>query len=214
MNKQSLNNFRESYDLLELLEKNCPENPIQLFDKWFIDATNINEIEPNAMSISTVNSTNHPSSRIVLLKSYSKEGFVFFTNYESKKGKDIALNNNVALLFWWQKLQRQVRIEGNIVKIEKAESYEYFKTRPKGSQIGALASNQSSEISRERLEEKYLTLEKTYYENENIPMPDYWGGYIVTPTSIEFWQGRPNRLHDRILYELNNNIWQISRLSP
>ena len=213
MPQRDLNNMREQYDADILLEANCHTNPFQQFDAWFQDAIQQNIIEPNAMTLATVGHDGQPSARIVLLKSFDKNGFVFYSNYESHKGKQIQENEKVALLFWWQ--QRQIRIEGAVQKLDRESALQYFHSRPIESQIGATVSLQSSIIeSREILDEKY---DKAYkaYANKVVPLPDYWGGYLVVPTLFEFWQGRMSRLHDRIQYSLEaNQDWKIERLSP
>lgn len=215
MEKKNLSAYRKSYERGELLETEIPNNPIQLFDSWFKIADDHPEIaEPNAMNLATCGSDSQPRNRIVLLKSFDKTGFVFFSNYESEKGKDLMANSSCCLSFFWPALEKQVIIEGAAERVSEKESSTYFHSRPKGSQLGALASNQSSVIeSREQLEEKISDLEKKY-EDKEIPKPDYWGGYLVKPKMIEFWQGRANRLHDRIRYSLTENDWKINRLAP
>lgn len=210
---KDLSDFRKSYLKGVLNEGELPGNPIKLFSDWFtfIDSKRT-ELEPNAMSLSTVNKDNTPITRIVLLKKFSKEGFVFFTNYNSRKGQAIKNNPNVSLSFFWPSTEQQVIISGIASKLDEIDSENYFNSRPIGSQLGALVSNQSEVIkSRDILENKMteLKLSKT-----NIIRPKNWGGYIVSPFSIEFWQGRDNRLHDRILYKKENNIWNYVRLSP
>lgn len=214
MVNRDLSDLREDYRFSELLEKTLENDPFKQFEVWFNDAVSSSIYEPNAMTISTVSKSLKPSSRVVLLKEFTTEGFVFFTNYLSNKAKDIEDNNNVALNFFWAELQRQIRIEGNISKISKEKSEEYFKSRPRGSQLGALTSIQSSLIkNRDEIEKKYKEIE-SLYEGKEIEMPEYWGGYIVVPERFEFWQGRTSRLHDRIEFKLINNNWIISRLSP
>ncbi len=211
-----LSNYRKSYDKNELLEQNIPKNPIELFDIWFkeVESLNISE-EVNAMTIATIGQDGFPKSRVVLLKNLSDQGFVFYTNYDSEKGKAIQENPNVCLSFFWHSQERQVIIKGITEKVSEETSTKYFNSRPVGSQLGAIVSNQSQIIpDRKYLEEKLEILEKKY-ENQEIPKPNFWGGFIVKPISIEFWQGRPNRLHDRIRYELQtNNTWKTNRLSP
>ncbi|MEM6361045.1 MAG: pyridoxamine 5'-phosphate oxidase, partial [Bacteroidota bacterium] len=171
--------------------------------------------EVNAMHLSTVNPNGMPSSRIILLKGIENNGFVFFTNYQSDKGKDLDANPAAALLFFWKELERQVRIQGHIEKISKEDSEQYFQSRPKGSQIGAWTSPQSTVIeSRELLEEREKAIAEKYKDEEVLPKPEQWGGYILKPMRIEFWQGRPNRLHDRILYSQVDGHWKINRLAP
>ena len=210
---KDLSDFRKSYLKGVLNEGELPGNPIKLFSDWFgfIDSKRT-ELEPNAMSLSTVNKDNTPTTRIVLLKKFSKEGFVFFTNYNSRKGQAIKNNPNVSLSFFWPSTEQQVIINGIASKLDEIDSENYFNSRPIGSQLGAIVSNQSEVIkSRDILENKMteLKLSKT-----NIIRPKNWGGYNVSPFSIEFWQGRDNRLHDRILYKKENGIWNYVRLSP
>lgn len=209
-----LAHMRTNYVRSVLSEETAGFDPLALFSLWFSEAKEEGELEPNAMSLSTVNKDGKPSVRIVLLKGLIRNEFQFFTNYSSHKGKDIEQNRNVALTFFWPKMERQIRIEGTVTKIPKEESEAYFKIRPRESQLGALTSNQSSVVvSREELETKFQTLEKEW-EGKEIPMPESWGGYSVSPNKIEFWQGRAGRLHDRIVFERKNESWIRSRLSP
>lgn len=213
---QDLSNYRKSYDKNELLENSLPEDPINLFHKWFFEAKeNENNSEVNAMTLATIGKDGFPKSRVVLLKKFNEEGFIFFTNYLSEKGNAIQKNPNVCLSFFWQKLERQIIIKGIAEKTDTTTSDNYFASRPKGSQIGALASNQSNVIeSREALDNKLKNLEEEYF-NKEVLRPNFWGGFLVRPIQIEFWQGRPNRMHDRIRYTLKENfIWQIERLEP
>ncbi len=215
MNKD-LGNYRKSYEKSELLKKNVPENPLELFQKWFYDIDiNYAADEANAMTLSTVGKDGTPKNRVVLLKKYTYEGFIFYTNYNSEKGNAIANNPNVCLSFFWHGAERQIIIKGKAEKIPKNLSDGYFESRPEGSQLGALASNQSETIeNRELLDDKLKKLEKKYL-NKEIPRPKHWGGYIVKPLEIEFWQGRPNRMHDRIRYQLQEDYnWKIERLQP
>lgn len=212
---KDLSNYRKSYEKDELLETNIPEDPINLFHKWFHEAEdNDSQTEVNAMTISTIGLDGFPKNRVVLLKKYDENGFVFFTNYDSDKGKAILNNPNVCLSFFWHSQERQVIIKGIAEKTSSAVSDNYFASRPKGSQLGAIASDQSRVISsRIVLEQRLKDLEKQY-ENKEIPRPENWGGFIVKPLQIEFWQGRSNRLHDRILYTLEKDFsWKIERLS-
>jgi pyridoxamine 5'-phosphate oxidase len=211
-----LSNYRKSYEKNELLEHNLPKNPLDLFDYWFKEVENANTTEEvNAMTISTIGLDGFPKSRVVLLKNLSEQGFVFYTNYDSEKGKAILQNPKVCLSFFWHSLERQVIIKGIAEKVSEETSKTYFKSRPIGSQLGAIVSNQSEIIpDRNFLEENLQNLEKEL-ENKEIPKPDFWGGFIVKPISIEFWQGRPNRLHDRIRFELQEDeSWKTDRLSP
>lgn len=211
-----LGNYRKSYEKQELVESNISDNPMEVFQKWFYEVdANYNEGETNAMTISTLGLDGYPKSRVVLLKKYTHEGFIFYTNYESEKGKAIIANPKVCLSFFWPKAERQVIIKGNAEKISSNMSDGYFESRPRGSQLGALVSHQSEVVeNREVLEKELSQLEDTY-EGKEIPRPDYWGGFIVKPLSIEFWQGRPNRLHDRIRFRLNEEFdWIMERLSP
>mgnify|MGYP005674070919 FL=1 len=210
---KDLSNYRKSYLLGELIESALPEDPLELFSDWFTNVEKIGkEIEPNAMSLAAINSENLPISRIVLLKRFDVEGFVFYTNYNSRKGKSISVNPTVCLSFFWSSVEQQVIINGVASKISRKESDTYFNSRPIGSQLGAIISNQSETIpSRRFLENK---MEKLKLSSKKLQRPKNWGGYIVKPSSIEFWQGRNNRLHDRILYERSINGWSLRRLSP
>lgn len=211
-----LSNYRKSYEKNELIETQIPENPIELFQQWFAQMEDLkgNE-EVNAMTVSTFGSDGFPKARVVLLKKFDENGFVFYTNYDSEKGKAIAKNPNVCLSFFWESLERQVIIKGIAEKLDENLSDNYFVSRPEGSQLGAIVSNQSEVIaSRAVLEEKLKSLENEY-QNKPIARPDNWGGFLVRPIEIEFWQGRPNRLHDRIRYKFNSNAsFKIERLSP
>ena len=184
------------------------------FEHWFRDACDSDRMDPNAMTLSTVDPLNRPASRTVLLKYFDERGFVFFTNLESSKAGHIAANANVSLLFFWRELGRQVSIRGTAAKIPTTETLRYFATRPRGSQIGAWVSSQSSIIStRSLLEAKFEELKQKFHDRE-IPLPSFWGGYRVAPREIEFWQGRANRLHDRFLYTRHDDGWRIDRLAP
>lgn len=212
---EDLSNYRRSYEKSELTEDNLPDDPIKLFQKWFHEVDFGSTEEVNAMTVSTFGLDGYPKSRVVLLKRFTYEGFIFYTNYNSEKGKAIANNPNVCLSFFWHSFERQVIIKGKAEKIPENLSDGYFESRPDGSKLGAIVSNQSEVIpSRETLEQKLHQLEKDF-EGKEIPRPDYWGGYIVKPVEIEFWQGRPNRLHDRIRYQLQDDFsWKMERLSP
>jgi len=198
----------------ELNETSVDKNPFIQFDKWYDSILNSKLNEPTAMMLSTADVNGNPSARIVLLKEIDDSGFVFYTNYGSRKGKDLKENPKAALTFFWDELLRQIRIEGRIEKINRETSKEYFSSRPRESQIGAWVSAQSSVIpNREILENKFDELEEKF-GNEEIPLPDFWGGYRVIPNYFEFWQGRENRLHDRICYKKENNEWHIFRIAP
>jgi pyridoxamine 5'-phosphate oxidase len=214
--EKDLGNYRKSYEKGELLLNEVPENPMELFQKWFYEVDkHFSQDETNAMTISTLGIDGYPKSRVVLLKKYTYEGFIFYTNYNSEKGKAIKVNPNVCLSFFWHGAERQIIIKGKVEKIAKNLSDGYFESRPRGSQLGALVSNQSDIVSsRIVLEERLNQLEKEY-DGKEIARPSHWGGYIVKPVEMEFWQGRPNRLHDRIRYKLQADYnWQIDRLSP
>lgn len=207
--------LRKDYQLQGLSETDADRNPFKQFQVWFDQALAAQLPEPNAMTVATVTKSGKPRARIVLLKNFDERGFVFYTNYHSHKGQELADNPQAAIAFWWAELERQVRIEGRVLKVSDRESDEYFHSRPFNSRLGAWASEQSQVIeSREVLEQSLQDL-KTKYENQDIPRPPHWGGFRVIPTAIEFWQGRPSRLHDRLLYSLlDDGSWQIERLSP
>lgn len=213
---KDLSNYRKSYEKSELLESSIPEDPINLFHKWFYEVEEFGNIEEvNAMTVSTIGLDGFPKSRVVLLKKFNEEGFIFYTNYNSEKGKAIQNNPNICLSFFWHSMERQVIIKGIAEKTSEIISDNYFQSRPDGSKLGALVSSQSEVIpSREYLDDKLKELEKQF-EGREIPRPDFWGGFLVKPLEVEFWQGRPNRLHDRIRYkQLDNFSWIIERLSP
>ncbi|MFK7000054.1 pyridoxamine 5'-phosphate oxidase [Flavobacterium oreochromis] len=213
---EDLSNYRKVYQKSELLEKNIPEDPINLFHRWFHEVEDFGGVdEVNAMTVSTIGLDGFPKARVVLLKKYNEEGFVFYTNYLSEKGKAIANNPNVCLSFFWHSMERQVVIKGIAKKVLSSISDAYFYSRPDGSKLGAIVSSQSEVIpSREFLDQKLYELEKEIGGKE-IVRPDYWGGFLVEPKEVEFWQGRPNRLHDRIRYQLKEDFtWKIDRLAP
>ena len=213
---KDLSSYRKTYQKSELLLKDAPENPLELFQKWFYEVdTYFDEDETNAMTVSTMGLDGYPKSRVVLLKRFTYEGFIFYTNYDSEKGKAIAQNPKVCISFFWHSAERQIIIKGTAEKIPENMSDGYFESRPRGSQLGALVSNQSDIVpNRQYLEEKLKALE-VEFEGKEIPRPANWGGYIVKPVEMEFWQGRPNRLHDRIRYKLQPDYnWEINRLSP
>ncbi|HMM12769.1 MAG TPA: pyridoxamine 5'-phosphate oxidase [Bacteroidales bacterium] len=208
----NLHEMRRQYGLHGLNEQDLPADPIVLFSRWFEQALASHTHEANAVVLSTVQG-HRPSSRVVLLKDFGARGFVFFSNYRSRKGRELEANPYAALLFYWPELERQVRIEGRVERLSREESEAYFDSRPEGSRLSAIVSPQSSVVeSRDALES--LT-EAFVQSGKPLKIPDYWGGYLLVPDSIEFWQGRPNRLHDRILYKLTDlRSWQISRLAP
>lgn len=213
---EDLSNYRKSYDKSELLENSIPEDPINLFNKWFHEVKDFGGLdEVNAMSVATIGIDGFPKTRVVLLKKYTFEGFIFYTNYNSEKGKAIADNPNICLSFFWNTLERQVIIKGIAEKTLANISDGYFESRPVGSKLGAIVSNQSEVISsRAVLEDKLKRLEIDF-QGKEIPRPEFWGGFLVKPIEVEFWQGRPNRLHDRIRYQLQPDFsWKIDRLSP
>jgi pyridoxamine 5'-phosphate oxidase len=207
-----LSNLRKEYLKSGIVKDNLKSNPIEQFSLWFDQAIEANIIEPSAMSLAT--SDDYIGIRTVLLKFFDDKGFVFFTNYESKKSKQLQNNPQAALLFPWLALERQIKIIGSVEKITKLESLKYFSSRPKDSQIGAWSSQQSSKISSRAILVDQFAVMKKKFANGEIPLPDFWGGYRVVPQSIEFWQGRESRLHDRLIYERKDNGWDISRLSP
>ena len=212
---KDLGDYRKSYDKSELLETNIPEDPINLFNRWFHETEDFGGVdEVNAMTVSTIGLDGFPKSRVVLLKKFNEEGFIFYTNYNSEKGKAIASNPNICLSFFWSSLERQVIIKGIAEKTPDVISDNYFNSRPDGSKLGAMASNQSDVIaSRAVLEQKLKELEQQF-EGQEIPRPKFWGGFLVRPQEVEFWQGRPNRLHDRIRYQLQEDFsWKTERLS-
>lgn len=209
-----INNLRHDFSKESLDEKDVHHNPINQFSKWFNEAVDAKVNEPNAMTVCTATIDAKPSARIVLLRNFDDNGFVFYTNYKSRKGEEIASNPNAALLFFWPELERQVRIEGVLTKQSAADSDVYFNSRPRSSKLGAWTSPQSKVISsRKVLDEAYEKLAKKF-PDENVPRPEHWGGFILKPEAIEFWQGRPSRLHDRLLYSLENGDWKVARLAP
>jgi len=211
---ETLESLRVSYQASSLDAKDCDSDPLIQFDQWLQQAILSKCDEPNSFILSTVKN-NRPRGRVVLLKGIHNSEFVFYTNYKSAKGDEIEKNENVALTFLWLPLQRQVRIEGKVTKVPETLSDEYFGKRPRGSQIGAIASPQSTILeSRKSLEELFLRAEEKFEGEEKLPRPNHWGGYGITPDYIEFWQGRPNRMHDRICYEKDLDQWKIYRLAP
>jgi pyridoxamine 5'-phosphate oxidase len=209
-----LKNLRLNYKKSSIDFKNLEDNPISFFLKWFDDALKVNKDEANACVLSTVSLENKPSSRVVLLKSVNEKGFTFFTNYKSNKSLDIQNNPNVSLNFYWPELERQVRITGIAEQISPKDSDEYFKNRPRESQMGAWLSHQSTSIGLYYDFMDTLNKLESTFKGKDIERPLHWGGYCVIPSKIEFWQGRPSRLHDRLLYEFDENIWNKKRLAP
>lgn len=211
-----LSDYRKVYQKGHLLESEVDENPIMQFQKWFFEAEESHVVdEVNAMSVSSIGLDGFPKTRVVLLKKYDENGFVFYTNYHSEKGKAILANPHVCLSFFWPKAERQIIIKGIAEKVDEAVSENYFHSRPKGSQLGAVVSNQSEVIENyDVLSSRLSELEQQFANDETIPYPEHWGGFLVRPVSIEFWQGRPNRLHDRIRYTLQDFDWKIERLAP
>lgn len=215
--ENELHDYRKSYEKASLIRENLDENPIQQFRTWFYDVEKFGGLdEANAMTVSTIGKDGFPKSRIVLLKSYNEYGFVFYTNYESEKGQALLNNPHTCLSFFWPNTERQVIIKGIAEKVPENVSDNYFASRPKGSQLGAMVSNQSNVIeNRKVLEDELKVLEKKYAD-EIIPRPKNWGGFLVRPESMEFWQGRPNRLHDRFIFTKSDSKedWKIERLAP
>ena len=212
INSKNIAAIRQDYCLSSLDEEETGDDPVLFFARWFSEAERSNCLEVNAMTLSTVDESNRPHARIVLLKGIENGAFIFFSNYLSNKGIQLQGNNNAALVFFWPELQRQVRIEGNIIKVSAAASDDYFYSRPMESQIGAIASPQSKPISsRKELEQKVLLLSNN---NNTVSRPEHWGGYALQPANLEFWQGRSSRLHDRILFEKKEGGWQKCRLAP
>ena len=211
----SVDKIRRDYSGRELSEAEAGADPLRLFELWFAEAVDAEPRDPNAMTLATVSPAGVPSARIVLLKGFDEGGFRFFTNYQSAKGHDLDANPRACLLLFWSTLERQVRITGQVARIPREQSEAYFHSRPFESQLGAWASLQSSVLeSRRELESRYGALQQQY-EGQAIPLPEYWGGYSVTPTEIEFWQGRPSRLHDRLRYtKREDGSWSRVRLAP
>jgi pyridoxamine 5'-phosphate oxidase len=209
----SIAQLRKNYTIGQLSETEVPADPMPLFQLWFDQAVKAACPEPNSMTLATADKAGNPSARIVLLKGADQNGFTFFTNYSSQKGKELAERPKAALLFHWHELERQVRISGTVERVPGSESDEYFHSRPAASRIGAWASPQSSAIpNREFLEEAEKRFKTEF--GEAPPRPDHWGGYRLRPSAIEFWQGRPSRLHDRIHYQLDGGVWKVTRLAP
>lgn len=214
--EKDLSNYRQSYNKEALLEQNTPANPIELFRDWFLvaDASELVH-EANAMNIATIGRDEFPKNRMVLLKKFTHEGFIFYTNYRSEKGRAIEKNNKVCLSFFWGSLERQIIIKGSAEKLAENLSDGYFESRPKGSKLGAWASPQSEVIATRQALDERLNIQESKFKNKTILRPPHWGGYLVKPVSIEFWQGRPNRMHDRIRYTLLDSFdWKKERLAP
>jgi len=214
MDTKNLADIRQDYSLRELDERQVSSDPFAQFATWMNEAIEAEANEPTAMTLSTVDAGNRPSSRVVLLKGFDTSGFVFFTNYESRKGRAISENANVALNFFWPELERQINISGSTTRVSAAESEEYFRSRPLASRIGAWASQQSAKLaSRGELEQRVAEIAAKYADGD-VPLPPFWGGFRVLPVRVEFWQGRRSRLHDRICFERRGDVWEIERLSP
>lgn len=209
-----INTLRHDFAMQTLDEKQVNSNPIQQFEAWFKEAVNAKVNEPNAMTVCTATKDGKPSARILLLRNFSENGFVYYSNYTSRKGREIEENPNCSLLFFWPELERQVRIEGTVEKQTAEESDLYFNTRPRSSKLGAWTSEQSKVIASREILAKEFELFSAKFPDEQVPRPPHWGGYLLQPLSVEFWQGRPSRLHDRILYTKGNDCWKIERLAP
>jgi len=211
--RKNVESVRREFNFGSLDLSDVPNNPIEIMEQWLADAIAKQEKDPNAFVLSTVKD-GMPDSRVVLLRDFTENGLTFFTNYQSKKGNDLLDNQLVAVNFYWIDLDRQVRIQGKVTKVDAKVSDEYFNSRPRSSQIGAWASNQSTVIaSRGTIEERVAELEKKY-EGQDVPRPEHWGGYLITPINYEFWQGRASRLHDRLTFHFENGAWTANRLAP
>lgn len=209
-----LSSLRAAYSRAALDESSAHDDPMAQFRQWFAEAVAADIPEPNACTLATVGSDGRPAARVILLKGFDDHGFVFYTNYESRKARELESSGHAALVFWWAGLERQVRIEGAVDRVSDKESETYFAERPRGSQLGAWASAQSRWVaSRVELEDQLASFERRF-ENQPVPRPPQWGGYRITPACIEFWQGRPDRLHDRLLYVRGESDWAMSRLAP
>ena len=210
----ALSDIRKSYQFDSLNEQDLYDNPTEQFKQWLNVALDADLREPTAMTLATSSPQGRPSARMVLLKGIQEDGFVFYSNYSSRKGHELLNNPFAALLFYWDALERQVRIEGQVSRLTREASLAYFKQRPYGSQLGALASQQSQEVASREVLDAELSRIKALYPEDGVPLPDSWGGCVLTPERFEFWQGRPNRMHDRIMYEKNGERWRKARLSP
>ncbi len=209
-----MKNKRREYKKNTLSSSDLPDNPLSLFGKWLNEVEEINNLESASMVLSTIDENSKPTSRTVLLKDFNESGFIFYTNYDSPKAEHLEKNPHAALLFYWPNEERQIRIRGRVSKISKTTSEKYFHTRPRLSQLAAWVSKQSQKITnRKQLEDELATI-TTKYENQEVPLPDYWGGYSLSPVFYEFWQGRRGRLHDRFSYTLNKTHWSVERLAP
>jgi len=209
-----LNSIRRDFMQQELNESSVEKTPLMQFSKWMEEAINAQILDPHAMVIATVSEDGKPSARTVYIRDFNEEGIVFYTNFNSRKGKELSANKNCSVLFLWEEVERQIRIEGTVEKVAEKVSDTYFSARPRESQIGAWASQQSEKIkSREELENKLAEYTEKF-KNQTVPRPPHWGGYLIKPIYFEFWQGRPNRLHDRVVYEKRNEDWSIFRLNP
>ncbi len=215
MNRDKIDHIRNEYCGMELRKKDMHSNPIHQFNTWLHQAIECQVPEPTAMTLATISPEGIIGARIVLLKEITDNGFIFYTNYQSTKGRSLDFHNQAALVFFWKEMERQVRIHGKVEKVDSEKSMQYFQSRPRESQIGAWCSPQSQEIeSREVLETQLKEMTNRFLNTERLPLPPYWGGYSVIPDEMEFWQGRPSRLHDRIRYKMNNGQWKLSRLAP
>lgn len=215
--QRELHSLRVDYRKGELLESDVAADAIDQFSRWFDEAKQAGLREPNAMTLATADASGAPAARIVLLKDFDRRGFSFYTNYESRKARELAANPRASLVFFWEQIERQVRIDGTVEKVSREESQAYFDIRPRNARVGAWASQQSATLaSRDELEsrEKQLNTQFRAQFGDAVPLPDHWGGYRVIPTAIEFWQGRPSRLHDRLRYTRVDGVWKIERLSP
>lgn len=214
MESVNISELRKRYTKSGLIESELPDNPIELFKKWFDEAVSSEVVEPNAMALATVSPAGTPNVRMVLLKGINDSSVVFYTNYNSRKAKDLEANSTASCTFWWAELERQVRLSGTVKKVSSTVSENYFRSRPKESQIGAWASNQSKPVAgREELEADFKTISERY-EGKDVPKPEHWGGYEILIKEMEFWQGRPGRLHDRIYYQVTSGKWNRQRLAP